>query len=390
MKKFAHRRWRPQLLLICALFWTLSLAGAPVQYSIIDLGTNYAFDINNRGQVVGEYTMGLGLGGSYWYGAAINESGQIVGQSFTFRNLQRHAVLNSNGVVTDLGTLSGPWSWANGINNLGQIVGESDTFDRSRAFLYENGVMHDLGTLGGLYNSTAWCINDSGQIVGEADAGAPSYSTNHAFLYSGGVMNDLGTLGGATSCAYGINNNGDVVGHADAIGNSPFHAFLYSGGVMKDLGTLGGTASSAWRINSKGQIVGWADTAENAAYHVFLYADGVMSDLNSLVSSNSGWTLEYPRGINDRGEIICDGENAARQMHGLLLRPTATLSISLASNQVTLSWPSNVFATFTLQTNATLLETNWRNASTAPALTNGIFQLTFPACSPSTFYRLKL
>jgi probable extracellular repeat, HAF family len=356
---------------------------------MIDLGPNSTRGINKQGQVIGEHAPGLSLGGSDWWGEAINESGQIAGSSYTADD-ELHALFYSNGVLTDLGALGGNMSEAYCINNFGQVVGEAWTASNYHAFLYQDGIMTDLGTLGGIYNSEASYINDSGQIVGFADAGIWGNPTNHAFLYSEGVMKDLGTLGGVDSFANGINNNGDVVGRSYLAGNAVSHAFLYSGGVMKDLGTLGGTSSAAWRINSKRQIVGYSYIAGNVATHAFLYTDGVMKDLNSLVSTNSGWTLAYAQGINDRGEIICDAENALFQTRGFLLRPTATLSILLATNHVTVSWPSNAFASFTLQTNTSLLTTNWGSVSMGVTLSNGVFRMTFPASGSSSFYRLKL
>jgi probable HAF family extracellular repeat protein len=202
-------------------------------------------------------------------------------------------------------------------------------------------------------------------------------------------MNDLGTLGAAPSTANGINNKGDIVGQSYLPSNTVYHAFLYSGGFMKDLGTLGGTDSAALGINNKGQIVGYSYTPDYTI-HAFLYNNGVMTDLNSLVPTNSGWHLYDGRKINDRGEIICTAENLAFQGRGFLLRPTATLSISLAANQVTVSWPSNAFATFTLQTNNSLLTTNWGTVATGVTLNNGVFRMAFPASSSSTYYRLKL
>lgn len=342
-RSIIHHYRRPQAALMCALFTFAAFSSPRVfaQYTIIDWGTNYPRGINNQGQIVGDFSPGLSLGGDYWGGNAINESGQLAGFAYTPGGLQQHALSYSNGVITDLGNLGAPFSEPYSINNLGQIVGQSSDGMHTRAFLYENGGMQPLGTLGGPYDSVAWCINDSGQIVGRADAGVPGRSAYHAFRYSGGVMKDLGTLGADPSSANGINNNGNIVGQSYLASNSVYHAFLYNGGVMKDLGTLGGADSAASRINNKGQVVGYSYTPDYST-HAFLYSDGVMWDLNSLVSSNSGWILDSPFGINDRGEIICIGKNAAGQTHGMLLRPTATLSISLATNYVTVSWPQTL------------------------------------------------
>ena len=81
--------------------------------------------------------------------------------------------------------------------------------------------------------------------------------------YSGGTMIDLGTLGGTDSWAFGINNNGQIVGGSYTASGQD-HAFLYSGGTMTDLGTLpGGAYSRASGINNNGQIVGYSQTGSN-------------------------------------------------------------------------------------------------------------------------------
>jgi len=77
-------------------------------------------------------------------------------------------------------------------------------------------------------------------VVGYANTSSGGY---HAFLYSNGFMQDLGTFGGANSLADGINDSGQIVGNADTSSSAATHAFLYSGGAMHDLGTLGGTKS---------------------------------------------------------------------------------------------------------------------------------------------------
>jgi len=91
-----------------------------------DLGSqigNWAYAINDRGQVVGA---GGVTGGNTW-----------------------HAFLWQDGEMTDLGVLPGDFmSQANGMNNKGQVVGTSCndvSFDICHGFLWQDGAMTDLG-----------------------------------------------------------------------------------------------------------------------------------------------------------------------------------------------------------------------------------------------------
>jgi MYXO-CTERM domain-containing protein len=128
-------------------------------------------------------------------------------------------------------------------------------------------------------------------------------------------MQDLGALGGKISVGYGINASGQVVGYAETASPGTVHAYVYSGGKMQDLGTLGGTYSWAEAINASGQVVGLSGTA--SGQHAFLYSGGKMTDLNSLLPANSGLTLAWASGINDKGQIAAQGSNG----HGYLLTP---------------------------------------------------------------------
>jgi len=160
---------------------------------------------------------------------AINDQGQAVGSSGPCQGptsglALRHAVRWQHGTVTDLGSLGGVmFNAGNAINNAGQVVGQSDLpgDTATHAFFWQNGVMTDLGTLPGDSNSMAFDINDKGQVVGI------SCDVNfncRAFLWQNGAMTDLNTLIPPNSPLFltfgsGINDRGEIAGSACVLSN---------------------------------------------------------------------------------------------------------------------------------------------------------------------------
>jgi probable HAF family extracellular repeat protein len=230
------------------------------------------------------------------FAAAINNRGEVVGNSSTTEEMTSNAFLWRNGVMRDLGTLGGSTSYAYGINNRGEVVGGSETADGStHAFLWRNGVMHDLGTLGGA-SSFAYAINDRGEVVGNSSR--TEGMTSNAFLWRNGVMHDLGTPSGTYgSTALDINKRGDIVGYT--ITSQSNRALLWHNGVMHDLGTLGGAFSWATGINEQGLIVGHSETAAGE-WRGFALRRGVMTALPTLAATCDVW------GVNDRGQVVGD------------------------------------------------------------------------------------
>ncbi len=166
----------------------------------------------------------------------------------------------------------------------------------------------DLGTLGGSY-SQAYGINNNGQVVGTSATGQfggggavcniGQCSLNYAFLWTSGTITSLGLPKGANavdSVGYGINNNSQVVGNYNYPGYYSA-SFLYSGGRMAGLSENFG---SAYGINSTGQIVGDFSTAGAfGPFHAFSHTGGVTTDLGTLGGPNS-----TALGINDGGQIV--------------------------------------------------------------------------------------
>lgn len=164
----------------------------------------------------------------------INNRGQITGIFLvdSVKETPAHAFLFADGKFTILGSLARTNSYSSNylcggqaINDLGQIVGDSNSSKggQAHAFVYSDGKMKDLGTLFKGGSSCACGINNRGQIVGLAYL---EEWNSHAFLYSDGKMVDLNVryasllVSGASkqtgficlSEARAINNQGDIVG----------------------------------------------------------------------------------------------------------------------------------------------------------------------------------
>lgn len=159
----------------------------------------------------------------------------------------------------------------------------------------------DLGSFG--TQSVAYGINNNGQIVGYSDTAAGQ----RAFLYSNGTMTDLGIpAGGYGSYAVDINDSSQVVGVA-ATADGYQRAFLYNNGAMTDVGAYSANypRSVASAINSIGQIVGEVSPANGTTGHAFLNSNGTLTmiDQNSFPPFS---TLSYSNAldINDSGQVV--------------------------------------------------------------------------------------
>ena len=383
----------------------------PTHYNITDLGTlrngtvTYATGITNNGLISGHASppdgtihpvlwqngqitdIGIpGLGGQNGIAWAVNERGQAVGQAETSlpepngedpcgskvlvpSPLGTTCVpfLWQNGVMTGLLTLGGNNGVANHINNRGEVAGsaENTTPDTNcpapQVFQFKpvvwknNGKIQalptELPTITGDADGLAFGINENGQVVGASGScttfdpiGNTSLLPLHALLWGkDGSVTDLKNLGGEFGhSANAVNNLGQVVGSSDLPGDEEFHAFLWQNGVMTDLKTLPGDRHSvALHINDRGEVVGISLDATFTFLHAVLWQNGVSVpvDLNTRILANpAGLYLQLAEAINSSGEIVGFAQTSTGDTHAFLATPSngaaASESFSPASQAV--------------------------------------------------------
>jgi probable HAF family extracellular repeat protein len=148
-----------------------------------------ATDINNLGQIVGNFTDASGAD-----------------RGFLFSGGQ-YTVINRPGYAAG-GTRLG------GINDAGTIVGSSYDYGNPFSFIYRNGSFQDF-TADNRYTVAA-DINNAQQIVGWVGVSG----TRLGFVYQAGqaVILDYAAVAGGSTWAYTINNLGEVAGTVDGLG----------------------------------------------------------------------------------------------------------------------------------------------------------------------------
>jgi probable HAF family extracellular repeat protein len=221
------------------------------------------------------------------------------------------------------------------MNNLGDMVGYYDN---------PGGVFHGYLKLKdapfvpvdfpGAAATVTVGINDNRDVVGVYIDQA---GFQHGFRLSNGVFTSIDVPGAAQTrgvtfefggglgtAAFGINNNGDIVGeYADE--NKVAHGFLLRDGQYTtidapDAPQLPGTESMAVRINSHGDIVGSVNIAAWRESRGFLLKDGQYTTIEHPESAGYFGTVAV--GLNDHGDVagsFTGPSNSANDFHGFAL-----------------------------------------------------------------------
>lgn len=169
-----------------------------------------------------------------------------------------------------------------------------------------NAVEYNVAALGGLGgDSGAYGMNDNGQVVGNAYNSTSQLI--EAVIWNDGVVQSLGIQG----IARAVNNSGTVVGENGVQGttNKTGDGRAYKWDAINgyaDLGDLNGIYTGAYDINDSGVITGNSFYNNQTDFgllsmHAYRWENGVMTDLPPP-NATGGYSRGI--GINDNGTII--------------------------------------------------------------------------------------
>lgn len=313
-------------------------------YEATLLSNSFLNDINDLGQVVSGGSLNNPLMGWKNIYPGIYEGSFVTSYDILALNNYEEMV----GVATTyrLGGLfsSRPFGETGGVNYSERITddgivvgscGGSFTADNG-ACVYdgdsEEGGVH-YPRLVGAINAGGWCTdsNNFGEVVGHQTVSREEGQVRRAFLYDINSMEivEIETFGGEDSRAFGINDDGVIVGSAQYPDGTE-HAFVKRPGeslidlgtlnrdVSADLGTLNGGSSVAIDINDDGIVVGYSQTHSGEPKRAFVWdAVNGMRDLNDLVEGSIFFdSLEVASRINNGGEILIE--------QGVVLNPISS------------------------------------------------------------------
>jgi probable HAF family extracellular repeat protein len=241
----------------------------------------------------------------------LNDRLQIVGD---YSNTSGHGFLYAEGTFTALNAPGAGQTDAFGINRAGQIVGVAFDLAGIHGFLDRHGHFTSVDVPGNSGGTEAFGLNGRGEIVGLyfTDAGRQA----HGFLVRGGHFTTIDVPGAAQTQLDGINRSGQMVGVFLPTDHPVFHGFVDDRGTVRVLEPPNATSSGAFGINNHGQIVG--DFSDAQGSHGFLYSGGGFLTID--VPGFEGRT--FTRGIDQRGDIVGFVRDDAGNVHGYLGTPT--------------------------------------------------------------------
>jgi hypothetical protein len=223
------------------------------------------------------------------------------------------------------GTTAGFGTTMNGISNNGTVVG----FGTPDMVNFTNFTANPLtstaaNVLNGTTATMALGINSAGDVVGGNGA-------NAFFFPNGGSLQNLTTPSGAIN-AFGINDNGNIVGQFTSGNNTP--GFILNSATSTTFTTINqptgvtSEAINAQGINNHGLVVGFY-LGNDGNVHGFtanapatpggtITANGVADPNTTVVDPNNTFVFSQILGINDHGIAVGYFGDSSLSQHGYL------------------------------------------------------------------------
>jgi uncharacterized membrane protein len=237
----------------------------------------------------------------------VNTGGILVGDSFVVGGSATEATeWTEAGKAIDLGR-----GQASVINTAGEIVGTSvDKHGNEFAAIFGKTTQTLSSNI-----SNAYGVNDDGVIVGQVEQTGGAFNP---FVYKKGTLKVLDP-GVEDGQALAINNESVIVGQIDSL------AVMWVNYKRTNLPGLFPSSevllSTATGINDSGTIVGQTVTGMANGNYATFWSGGSAFNLNHYIKGGTnGWDLEDAISINDAGQIVGTGVlNGAA--HSFLLTP---------------------------------------------------------------------
>jgi probable HAF family extracellular repeat protein len=280
----------------------------------------------------------------------------------------------------------GYYSTAYGINNTGQIVGFCETefygtlgpcqdFYGVPDGWVESGESYARVSFPGAisYTTDAIGINDQGQVTGEYEL--PSGAV-YGYLLSGGSYTTINPSNSSGSGAYGINNAGDIVGYYCTNSNCTIAGFLQSGGNTTTITVPGATSTTAWGVNNSDDVVGYYTNA-SGVYGGFLWQEGQFTLLSDPLGVQT-----YATGINDAGQIVGYYQDGNGVLHGFVTAPAGATAATVTLGSLNQTYTGSPLSATATTTPVGLAVTFTYNGSATPPTAAGSYTVVGTINSP--------
>jgi hypothetical protein len=323
------------------------------RYEVVDIGASTAMpyslgtSISNSGYVAGissngiDYQQGFSWRedtGIQWLShpsgtgqsvtSEVNNAGQVVGTSFG----PTHGVLwNADGSVAYV-FQSSVIDQPTGLNNAGAVTGYRNTLGSQSAYIWD-GTYNDLGFPSHTGSTQGYGINDLGQVAGHAGS---LNSTPAAFLWSStsGFTTILTSPTFVHIAVEDLSNQGTMVGRGFFVGgdNVSIGWRWDASKGFSELNTFpAAIKTDALAVNDSGLIVGQSD-----GIGTIWDQQGAIYNANNLLAPGfSTWSITSLTGVNDNGWLtgyaVLSGSPGYR---AVLLRPIpepASIGLTLLS-----------------------------------------------------------